>query len=55
VDPDGHRLQIYSGKQIVIKDAYFAPFATRSIDFDWRMGLKQGDFVDVQDAQGVWY
>ena len=33
-----------------------APYQTRSKeDFEWRMGLKEGDIIDCQDSFGGWY
>jgi len=31
------------------------PEKTRCTDFDWRIGLKVGDLLDVSDSQNVWY
>jgi hypothetical protein len=28
---------------------------SKSVDFDWRMGLKAGDIIDCQDHFGGWY
>lgn len=41
---------------IVDRNSYMiAPYKSRSKNFDWRMGLKEGDLVDCEDHYGGWY
>ena len=32
-----------------------APYKSRSDNFDWRMGIKEGDLIDCEDHYGGWY
>jgi|688.fasta_scaffold140430_1 hypothetical protein len=41
---------------VVDRNSYMiAPYLSRSKNFDWRMGLKEGDLVDCEDHYGGWY
>ena len=32
-----------------------APFKSKSTNFEWRLGLKEGDLIDCEDHYGGWY
>ena len=41
---------------LVTKDSYqIQPFKSKSVNFEWRFSLKEGDLVDYEDSFGSWY
>ena len=45
----------FSQKDFVRNSVEIAPLGTKSLDFEWRMALKEGDTLDCCDNYGGWY